>query len=162
MGYELRKVPASWEHPKNEKGNYIPLFGGSYSKYSKHFDIRREMWNKGFDLSTNIIEGKIVNKWVPKDKDNTDSFEDWWDGEKRTPVDYMPDWTEAELTHFQMYENVTEGTPISPVFEKPEDLAHWLGLNLDNNLYPYTQAEWLVIIKKPDDPSTSLIIPIQT
>lgn len=38
----------------------------------------------------------------------------------------MPQWPESQRTHYQMYEEVTEGTPISPVFERPEDLARWL------------------------------------
>lgn len=28
-----------------------------------------------------------------------------------------------------MYENTSEGTPISPAFETPEELAHWLADN---------------------------------
>ena len=38
----------------------------------------------------------------------------------------MPEWPEHEKTHFQMYENTTEGTPISPVMPTPEALARWL------------------------------------
>lgn len=38
----------------------------------------------------------------------------------------MPNWPEQERTHYQMYETVTEGTPLSPVMESPEALAHWL------------------------------------
>ena len=26
MGREVRKVPGDWQHPKDEKGHYIPLF----------------------------------------------------------------------------------------------------------------------------------------
>ena len=40
--------------------------------------------------------------------------------------DYMPAWPDAERTHFMMYENTSEGTPISPAFETPEELARWL------------------------------------
>ncbi len=156
MGYKLRKVPANWKHPKNETGSYIPLFGGSYSEYSKYFDTCKEMWDKGFDLSLDIIDGKHIRKWIPKDKDNTDSFEDWCDGEKRMPVDYMPDWAEAERTHFQMYENVTEGTPVSPVFEKAEELAYWLVDNLDNT---YTLSEWLQIINENSSASLEINLP---
>ena len=36
---------------------------------------------------------------------------------------YLP---EHEKTCFQIYENVTEGTPVSPIFETIEDLASWL------------------------------------
>lgn len=40
--------------------------------------------------------------------------------------DVMPQWPDSERTHYQMYEDVTEGTPISPVMEIPEELAKWL------------------------------------
>lgn len=40
--------------------------------------------------------------------------------------DDMPVWEESQATHHQMYENTTEGTPISPVIESPEELAQWL------------------------------------
>ena len=32
MGRQLRKVAADWQHPKNEKGNYIPLLDGKFSE----------------------------------------------------------------------------------------------------------------------------------
>ena len=40
--------------------------------------------------------------------------------------DEMPQWSEDEATHYQMYEETTEGTPISPIMETPEALASWL------------------------------------
>ena len=33
----------------------------------------------------------------------------------------------ASRTAFQIYENVSEGTPVSPIFETAEALAKWLG-----------------------------------
>ena len=39
-----------------------------------------------------------------------------WDGEKPVKEDYMPEWKDEELTHIQLYENTSEGTPISPVY----------------------------------------------
>ena len=49
---------------------------------------------------------------------------------KGTPPHYghdiMPDWPETERTHYQMYEDTTDGTPISPVCATPEELARWL------------------------------------
>ena len=32
----------------------------------------------------------------------------------------------ATLTSYQVYENVSEGSPVSPVFDTAEDLATWL------------------------------------
>lgn len=39
---------------------------------------------------------------------------------------FMPEWTDAEATHYMMYETTTEGTPISPAFATAEELAQWL------------------------------------
>lgn len=43
--------------------------------------------------------------------------------------DYMPNWPDAERTHLMMYETTSEGTPISPAFRTPEELARWLADN---------------------------------
>lgn len=32
----------------------------------------------------------------------------------------------TSLTAFQLYENVTDGSPVSPVFDTAEELARWL------------------------------------
>lgn len=32
MGREVRRVPENWEHPRNEKGDYIPLFYRSFAE----------------------------------------------------------------------------------------------------------------------------------
>jgi hypothetical protein len=50
---------------------------------------------------------------------------------------------------FQMWETTSEGSPISPVFETPEELAHWLA---DNSASSFgdrtcTYEEWLNFIK---------------
>jgi hypothetical protein len=70
------------------------------------------------------------DEWEPKCEVALacDTFDDW-DGSRPLPEDYMPNWPEAERTHYQMYESTTEGTPISPVYETPEQLARWLADN---------------------------------
>jgi len=49
----------------------------------------------------------------------------------------MPDWPEGEATHYMMYEDTSEGTPISPAFATPEELAQWL---VDNNASAFAGA----------------------
>lgn len=49
---------------------------------------------------------------------------------------------------YQMYETISEGTPISPPMELPEQLARWLA---DNNIkasgaLAYTYEQWLAMI----------------
>lgn len=39
---------------------------------------------------------------------------------------YRPDWPEETRTAFQVYETVSEGTPVSPVFQTEEELVAWL------------------------------------
>ena len=49
-----------------------------------------------------------------------------WCGQAPDKNDYMPDWPVEQRTHLMMYENISEGTPISPAFATPEELARWL------------------------------------
>jgi len=71
----------------------------------------------------------------------------------------MPEWSEDERTHFQMYETVTEGTPISPVMETLEDLARWLADNKANASAGQTATyeQWLTMIKAGWAPSFMLV-----
>lgn len=123
MGRTVRKVVEGWEHPRNEEGDYIPLFGGSYSHDLKEWIDRERQWNKGFKKDL------LTDEWVVvEDEYKKYSYREW-DGERPDKNDYMPDWSEEERTHIQMYEDTTEGTPISPVMETPEELARWLADN---------------------------------
>jgi hypothetical protein len=89
MGREVRKVPASWQHPTGEHG-FIPL-----------------------------------------------------------DADDMPQWKPGEATCFQMYENVTEGTPLSPVMDSPEALAQWLADNKASAFadHPASYEAWLKVCR---------------
>lgn len=40
--------------------------------------------------------------------------------------DYVPEWTEAEATWFQVYETVSEGTPVTPPFATRDELVEYL------------------------------------
>ena len=116
MGCAVRRVPANWEHPKNELGNHIPMF--------EHFPYNKEEVEEG------LREG-----WLPNDPPNYG-------------CDIMPQWPKSERTHYQMYETVTEGTPISPVCASPEELAQWLTDNkasMSVNMTA-TYEQWLTMI----------------
>ena len=49
-----------------------------------------------------------------------------WSGKRPEAERYMPEWSEEEATHVMMYETTTEGTPMTPAFATPEELAQWL------------------------------------
>ena len=77
-------------------------------------------------------------------------------GPRPDPKHYTPQWPASECTHWQYYEEVTNGTPISPVCSSAEELANWLfkhdpGLTLDDrSLRPSTYREILAgILQEP-------------
>lgn len=65
------------------------------------------------------------------------------------PADYMPEFPEGTATGWCMYETTSEGTPISPVFETPEELARWLA-DTRASTFGYdstaTYEQWLQMI----------------
>lgn len=128
MSREIRMVPSDWAHPDNEDtGESKPLYEG-YKESSNEFMTMAN--NEGLQAA--------VDYMGCPDKE-----------------DYMPDWPKEECTHMMMYETCSEGTPISPAFEKPEELAHWLA---DNGASSFgrstaTYDQWLNMINAGWAPS---------
>lgn len=130
MGREVRRVSKDWNHPKGVEGNYIPLLEGYKEAAAEFLKIAN---NKG-------LQEAVEYTGCP-DKD-----------------DYMPDWSDEDKTHLMMYENTSEGTPISPAFETPRQLAEWLA---DNNASAFgdstaTYEQWLSVCKHGWAPSMVL------
>ena len=125
MGREVRKVPKDWKHPKDDKGHYIPLYDGSFAEADTDWNIGYAKWQEG--LCENYGKGE---KWEPIPDEYKHMRYTEYHGQRPSPDDYMPQWEEHEKTHYMMYEDTSEGTPISPGFETPEELARWL---VDNN-----------------------------
>lgn len=156
MGREVRRVPADWVHPKNERGRFIPLYGRSYSASAARWDKLNAMHAAGFqeDFGNGGVD---KDAWEPLSDDVKLKYPTYaeYDGQRPVPEDYMPDWPESERTHWQMYENTTEGTPISPVCETPEQLARWLADN-GASAFGYqtaTYERWLGMILRGWAPS---------
>lgn len=143
MGREVRRVPASWEHPKDARGRYVPLHGGSYAMVAAEWDETKAKWDAGF------VRDWFEGDWKPKTKKkHACSFEEWH-GPRPREKNYMPDWPASARTHWQMYETTSEGTPISPVMESPEKLARWLTDEGASAFGPMTASYegWLATIK---------------
>ena len=116
-------VAKNWAHPKYAIGNYIPLKSGYIEAVEKFLELFK---TKGALEATEYFGGYII------------------------PAEYMPIWDKSEATHFMMYEDCTEGTPISPAFETVEELAHWLA---DNGASAFghmtaTYEQWLATCKR--------------
>lgn len=123
MGREVRRVPANWQHPKDEHGNYLALFDGKdYARRVRDWDEGAAKWEEG-------LRDDFKGGWRAMDGTEEGKTYLAWAGSRPYSQDYMPQWTEAEATHYMMYEDTSEGTPISPAFATPEELARWLADN---------------------------------
>lgn len=142
MGRELRRVAPNWEHPKDLLGHYIP-------KHDRSFEAAAAEWKAGYAAWE---RGEHYNG---AGDFNGEFWE--WDGGPPDREAHMPNWTDAERTHFQMYEDTTEGTPVSPVFDSIDKVARWCA---DNGASVFgsttaTYERWLQICK---DSSASLLV----
>lgn len=136
MGREVRRVPKDWVHPKKENSDcYQPMF-------DEDFESACIEWDEGYQ------------KWKLKpEMENCTYWE--WAGDPPDREYYRPKWTDEERTHLMMYETTSEGTPISPAFETPEELAKWLAdsgaSSFGNSTATYEQ--WLRVCKSGYAPS---------
>lgn len=106
MGREIRMVPPNWEHPRNEQGDYKSL-------YDKDYDTAAKEWMEEFEV------------WKGESEKERD-YKYYW--EYNSPPDEdlcRPKFTE-EPTWYQVYETVSEGSPVSPPFATKKELIEYL------------------------------------
>lgn len=118
MGREVRMVPPDWVHPKVDRHgriDYQPMFN---EKFSKVFAEWLETFDRFRAGNLKDYEREVYPRGL------ADWLQD--EGMPPNPAYYMPEWPDAERTHYMMYEDTSEGTPISPAFATPEELARWL------------------------------------
>lgn len=127
MGREIRRTPVGWEHPLNR--NPHPAWGPDgwdWTGQGRHFKpLLDQTWG---DAYTEWLNGKRA--WESgEDPDRAKypeySYEDWH-GRMPDPLDHRPAWPEGIELGYQLYETVTEGTPLSPSFATARELAAFL------------------------------------
>ncbi|MDH5523082.1 MAG: hypothetical protein OEY01_03630 [Desulfobulbaceae bacterium] len=138
MSYSLRMVKKGWEHPteyryvlkeRAYKEKYIPLCGRSYTQDLQEWMDERAAW-KG--------EGP---------------YEEYAEDAPQYSL-YMPEWSEEEKTHYQIYETISEGTPLCPPCETPEEAARYVSENFEGSV-----DYWLFVIEQKWVPSLVYIKP---
>ena len=137
MGRELRRVPADWNHPRNDKGKDMPLYDNDYRTAAAKWKAGFHRWEAGDDPA--------------RKKYGDGKYEYWeWCGDPPSPEFYRPAWLEEHRTHYQMYETITEGTPVSPVMPDIESLSHWLADNHASAFGPDTATydQWLAMCRQ--------------
>ncbi len=123
MGRELRRVPPDWEHPRDEQGRYIPLFDQAYKEALADWHYGDRLWQ----------EGRHPDQGEYPRANECATYEEWH-GPPPVPDQYRREkWGEDDTVCWQVYENVTEGTPLSPVLATLDDVRAWL---LDNGYDP--------------------------
>ncbi len=133
MGREIRRVPRGWEHPVNEHCHHMawgghgphesqdgkcfkPLHDHPYEPVAQEWLRDCAAWEDG--TYEKLIEHPEYKKDCPH----------YWEyaGNPPSPEYYRPDWKPEEMTCYQIYETVSEGTPVSPVFESKAEMVEWL------------------------------------
>lgn len=118
MGREIRRVPPNWEHPKytsddtpyeNRVGEYRPLFDEAYEHAAQEWIKNFDLWRRGKHKSQPCSYSKYYWEYDgPPDEEAC-----------RPAFIQKPTW-------YQVYETVSEGTPVTPPFETPQELVDYL------------------------------------
>lgn len=124
MGRKIRRVPANWKHPKKQ-GRYIPLYENYIRSLQYYLDNVTDFISKMTEVINNG-ETKIYDQKFHTPESVFDYCASEGELEPPSIYNYMPpgEW-------YQLYETVSEGTPLSPPFETKEELITWLSCNKD-------------------------------
>ncbi len=116
MGREIRRVPSWWEHPRDERGEYIPLFDRSYYEAVRDYEYAVGLWQEG--------RHPAQSEW-PEQTEGV-SYDEWESGPPDLRFYRQESWTEDDASMFVLYETVSEGTPLSPKYESLSGLLQWM------------------------------------
>ena len=120
MGREIRRVPPAWEHPKDSEGEYQPIADESYEEAMDEWIEAHRQWLRGEHPDQLLGLGAEYQFYA-----------EWDGGPPAVDLSWRERWTEGEATHWVMYENVSEGTPLTPAFATREELVHFLSTQTD-------------------------------
>jgi len=148
MEREVRRVPADWQHPRDEQGRYIPMEDQTYEQAAEKWLDALMAWERGEDKDRKMAEDRSGERY----------YWDWHGGPpEKTDSWYRPAFTEVP-TYYQGYETVSEGTPFSPVFRTKEELARWISEHGTGGIgagpMPYEHA--LAFVQAGSSPSLEL------
>jgi hypothetical protein len=124
MGREIRRVPPNWQHPVNEPCKHYMSAPQHRCPPGRCFD---SMYDEAYE--------DAADEWLKECcefKPNEDAKYYWdWNGNPPDKAHYRPRWREGEATWYQVYETVSEGTPVSPPFATRDELVEYLVVNGD-------------------------------
>lgn len=90
-----------------------PLYNRSFAEAVNEWKEGFAEWERGERPDYCSAENAALEFWE-------------WHGEPPDRESYRPEWTEQDATWFQVYETVSEGTPVTPAFSTREELIDYL------------------------------------
>ena len=115
MGREVRQVPPNWEHPRytDRDAPRSQLIGKYRPCFDQDFEAAAAEWVEGFD------------QWRAGKHPCQDDYP-YWEWKSPPERDSCRPKFSQEPTWWQVYETVSEGTPVTPPFPTKEELVDWL------------------------------------
>jgi hypothetical protein len=111
-------VPPNWHHPRDDRGNLRPM-------YDRNFDDVFAEWLVDFDR---IRRGELTN--VERNcyaEPGMNPLAEWLRDEGMPPTsDQHRPWRTEDATWVQVWETVSEGTPVTPPFATKAELVDYL------------------------------------
>lgn len=105
-------VPPNWEHPTVPGSGLQPMLDTHYERAAKEWRDGLAAWEGGEREAHRLETGEDYEYWE-------------WTSNPPSKEYYRP-WRDEEATWFQVWETVTEGTPVTPPFATREELAAYL------------------------------------
>lgn len=129
MGREVRRVPPHWVQPVWTKDDAPrpELVGRERSFYPDHIETALADWLKTFDR---IRRGDLQD-YESKYYSGPAGLAHWLQDERGPDPAYYRPWKDEEATWVQLWQTVSEGTPVSPAFATEEELIQYLAVNGD-------------------------------
>ena len=117
MGREVRRVPPNWAHPSDDEGHLVPM-------YDKHIDDARAEWLAEFDR----IRAGDLKEWEQPYYGHGAGGVCQWAASNAPPDEdtHSRPWRDSDATWFQVWETVSEGTPVTPPFATQAELVDYL------------------------------------
>lgn len=113
-----RRVAPDWEHPRDDRGYYKPLYDGTkLLAHQAEWDLKKQKWDEG------LVRDDNNACWVPIPCGAVLAGMEAYYGPRPDPENYSPAWTPEQATAWQVYEETTEGTPISFVYPDLDTMA---------------------------------------
>ncbi len=125
------------------KEEFRPMYQQDFKEVYSDFEKDQKEWYQEYEAFENGKVFELTSKERIYSKANGNIYEDWAGKppSSPSPYGYMPkgEW-------YQLFETVSEGTPLSPPFKTKEELVEWLVNNKDfwDRQWTRPQAEGMV------------------